>query len=86
MDVGRRMKVLEDHDGPEDRLGELVPHEGEMEELYNYDPVSETYNDGSISLSDIEDVERSHDADMKFYGDAYRSSRGDRGTFDRLTE
>lgn len=86
MDVGRGMKVLEDHVDPEDRLGERVPHEGEMEELYNYDPVSQTYNDGFISLSDVEDAERSHDDDMKLYGDAYRFSRGDRGTFDRLTK
>jgi hypothetical protein len=79
-------KVLEGHTDPEDRLGERVPHEGEMEELYNYDPISQTYNDGSISLSDVEDAEHSHDADMKFYGDAYKASRGDRGTFDRLTK
>ena len=80
------MKVLEGHMEPEDRLGETVPHEGEMEELYNYDPASQTYNDGSISLSDVEGAERSHDADMKFYGNAYKASRGDRGTFDRLTK
>ena len=70
---------------PEDRIGETVPIDGEMEELYNYDPDSQTYNDGAISLADIEDAERRYDADMQYYGDAYRASRGDRETFDFLT-